>query len=350
MGSVAREIPKTMKAGQWDPAQNKIVINEIPVPTPGPNEFLVKIRSASLCHSDILAIEQATKPVTLSHEGVGHIVAQHPSTQNKGFDIGDAVGFLYILGACFECPGCMIHNLHCETGRQLLQGFTTDGFFAEYALVDIHNAAKLDESVWDMDRASPVFCAGITSFHSVDSCDLKPGQWFGVVGAGGLGQIATQYAKAMGLNVVAIDVADANLAETKKLGADAVFNSRTNPNYVEELKKLTGGGCHAVALYTNAVQAFEAAPPLIRLGGTMMVIGIPKEPFPVSAMDLVMGRYRIKADCTSIPQRMQKAVDFTAKHKIMPNVEIRGGLEALQGMIDEMRAGKNPKRTAIVFD
>lgn len=320
------------------------------MPTPGPNQFLVKIRSASLCHSDILAIEQATKPVTLSHEGVGRIVSFHPSAEGRGFAIGDAVGFLYILGACFECPGCMIHNLHCETGHQLLQGFTTDGFFAEYALVDYHNAAKLDEAVWDLTRASPVFCAGITSFHSVDSCDLKPGQWFGVVGAGGLGQIATQYAKAMGLKVAAVDVADANLAEAKKLGADAVFNSRSDPDYVAKLKEVTGGGCHAVALYTNAVAAFEAAPPLIRLGGTMMVIGIPAEPFRVSAMDLVMGRYQIKADCTSIPQRMQKAVDFTAKHHIMPNVEIRGGLEALQGMIDEMRAGRNPKRTAIVFD
>ncbi|KAB5566948.1 alcohol dehydrogenase [Coniochaeta sp. 2T2.1] len=339
-----------MKAGQWDPAQGKIVINTVPVPTPGPNEFLVKIKSASLCHSDILAIEQATKPVTLSHEGVGYIVSQHPSTEGKGFSIGDAVGFLYILGSCFECAGCMIHNLHCETGKQLLQGFTTDGFFAEYALVDVHNAAKLDTKVWDMERASPVFCAGITSFHSVDSCDLQPGQWFGVVGAGGLGQIATQYAKAMGLKVVAIDVADANLQEAKNLGADAVFNSRSDKDYVKKIKELTGGGCHAVALYTNAVQAFNAAPPLIRLGGTMMVIGIPKDPFLVSAMDLVMGHYKIKADCTSIPQRMQKAVDFTGKHGIMPNVEIRGGLEALQGMIDEMKAGKNAKRTAIVFE
>lgn len=325
-------------------------MNEVPVPTPGPNEFLVKIKSASLCHSDILAIEQATKPVTLGHEGVGHIVSFHASAADKGFKAGDAVGFLYILACCFECSGCMIHNLHCKTGKQLLQGFTTDGFFAEYALVDYRNAVVLDESVWDLRRAAPVFCAGITAFHSVDSCELKPGDWFGVIGCGGLGQIATQYAKAMGLKVIGIDVQDANLEETKKLGADAVFNSRSNKNYVQELLELTGGGCQAVALYTNVSAAFEGAPPVIALGGTMMVIGIPKKPFEVLAMDLVMGRYKIKADCTSIPQRMKKATDFTGKHHIMPNVDIRGGLDQLAGMVDEMQKGQNVKRCAVVFD
>ena len=194
-----------------------------------------------------MAIGQATKPVTLGHEGVGHVVSIHPSAEGKGFKLGDAVGFLYILGCCFECAGCQIHNLHCETGKQLLQGFVVDGFFQEYALVDYHNAVVLDEKVWDLTRAAPVFCAGITAFHSVDSCELQPGQWFGVIGCGGLGQIATQYAKAMGLKVAAIDVADANLNEVKRLGADAVFNSRSDPDYVESLKKLTGGGCHAVA-------------------------------------------------------------------------------------------------------
>jgi propanol-preferring alcohol dehydrogenase len=297
-----------------------------------------------------MAIEQVTKPTTLSHEGVGHIVSSHPSAEGKGFNIGDAVGFLYITGCCFECEGCLVHNMHCETGKQVLHGFAVDGYFQEYAVVDYRNAAILDEKVWDLTRAAPVFCAGITAFHSVDSCELKPGQWLGIVGCGGLGQIATQYAKAMGLKVVGIDIADANLEETRKLGADAVFNSKTNPNYTEEVKKLTGGGCHAVAAYTNANVAFPGIPPLIRLGGTMMVIGIPPKPFEVSAMDLVLGKYKIKADSTSIPQRMQKAVDFTGKHGIMPNVEIRGGLEALQGMIDEMKQGINTKRTGIVFN
>jgi len=100
-------------------------------------------------------------PVTIGHEGAGHITALHPSAEGKGFKIGDAVGGLYILGCCFECQGCQVHNLSCETGKQLLQGFTTDGFFAEYALVDWRNAVVLPAGL-DAKKASPIFCAGVT--------------------------------------------------------------------------------------------------------------------------------------------------------------------------------------------
>lgn len=101
------------------------------------------------------------KPITLGHEGVGVIEKLHGSAVGKGFKEGDTVGFLYILGCCFECSGCQIHNTQCETGKQTLQGFTADGFFAEYALVDYHNAVILPKTL-DPKTAAPIFCAGIT--------------------------------------------------------------------------------------------------------------------------------------------------------------------------------------------
>ena len=82
----------------------------------------------------------------------------------------------------------MIHNLHCHTGKQLLQGFTTDGFFAEYAVVDEPNVIHLPESI-DVKTAAPIFCAGITAFHAIDSSELKEGDWVAIVGAGGLGKM-----------------------------------------------------------------------------------------------------------------------------------------------------------------
>jgi propanol-preferring alcohol dehydrogenase len=144
-------------------AQKKIVVNEVPIPEPGENQFLVKMASASLCHSDMMAIEAPrTEPVTIGHEGVGIVTSKiHPSAAGKGFKEGDAVGFLYIIGCCFECEGCQIHNLSCSSGKQLLQGFTTDGFFAEYAVVDYHNAVILPSNL-DIKTAAPIFCAGIT--------------------------------------------------------------------------------------------------------------------------------------------------------------------------------------------
>lgn len=227
-----------------------MIIQDVPIPEPGPNQFLVKIASASLCHSDIMAIE-AGRTNTLGHEGAGYIEKVHDSVANRGFAVGDRIGFLYIIGCCFECEGCRIHNLHCETGKQLLQGFSTDGFFAEYAVVDEPNCIHLPASI-DVKTAAPIFCAGITAFHAVDNAELKEGDWLAVVGAGGLGQIATQIAKAMGIRVVALDVNDATLEVCKKQGADAVFNSKTNKNYAEELQALTSGGAKAACVFSNA--------------------------------------------------------------------------------------------------
>ena len=188
------------------------------------------------------------------------------------------------------------------------------------------------------------------AFHAVDSCELKAEQWLAVIGAGGLGQLAVQYAKAMGANVVAIDVNDTTLENAKAQGADAVFNSRTDSGYVEEINMLTNGGVHAAAVFSNARQAYASAPSLIKTGGTLMVIGLPHEPLQVSATDLALQKYKIKSESTSIPQRMPKAIEFTAKHNISPEVDLRKGLESLAEMVEEMKSGKATKRMAIVFD
>lgn len=140
-------------------------------------------------------------PVTLGHEGVGHIESIGSSVPTKDFKVGDAIGFNYFIGCCFECDGCMVHNLRCETGNQKLQGFYVDGFFAEYAVVDWQNAIKLPQNL-DMSKSAPLFCAGITAFHSVDSCELKAGDWLAIIGCGGLGQYAIQYAKAVGARLI----------------------------------------------------------------------------------------------------------------------------------------------------
>lgn len=160
--------------------------------------------------------------------------------------------------------------------------------------------------------------------------------------------MATQYAKKMGLNVIGIDINDATLDVCKKQGADAVFNSRSNEGYIEELKKLTNGGAHAVAVFSDADAAYATAPNVLRVNGLLMVIGLPKGTLTVNPLDLVFGKYRIKADSTSIPQRMMKAVDFTCKHNVIPEIEFRK-LEELPEMFEEMQAGRATKRMAVVF-
>ncbi|KAJ6023958.1 hypothetical protein N7540_004755 [Penicillium herquei] len=343
----------TMRAAQWDPTQKKAVVNIIPVPKPGPNQILVKMASASLCHSDLMSISRPdlTVPFTIGHEGAGYVHHLGANCQDKGFKTGDPIGFLYINGCCFECEGCMVHNTLCTNGKPAVAGFGDFGFFQEYAAVDWQNIIHLPEAL-DPKKSSAIFCAGITAFHAVDTCDLKKGQWLAVIGAGGLGQLATQYAKAMGFQVIAIDINDKALQACEEQGADFIINSTSQADaYIAEVKSLTSGGVHAAAVLSAATVAYKGAPALIRPGGVLMVVGIPADSLQVSAMDLVIGNYRIRAESTGIPQRMKKAVDFTAKHQILPQVEVsQDGLDGVDRMIREMRNGHSSKRMAVVFE
>ena len=341
-----------MKAAQWDPTQERVVVNDIPVPEPAPNQILVKLASASVCHADLMSIRRPnlTTPFTLGHEGAGYVYKLGSNCQDKGFQEGDPVGFLYINGCCFECEGCMIHNLHCKNGTPSCAGFGDFGFFQEFAPVDWQNVIHLPRSL-DPKRSSAIFCAGITAFHAVDSCDLQPGQWLAVIGAGGLGQLATQYAKAMGFNVIALDINDQALDSCKQQGADMAVNSKSDGDgYVGKVKEVTQGGVHAAAVFSAASVAYQGALGLIRPGGVLMAIGIPPNDISVSAYDLVIGNYRLKAESTGIPQRMKKAVDFTAKHGIVPQVETWPGLEDVDQMVKKMQAGQSSRRMGVVFD
>ena len=189
----------------------------------------------------------------------------------------------------------------------------------------------------------------LLAFHCVESCELKPGEWLVIIGCGGLGQLATQYAKAMGFKVIGIDINDDVIALVKAQGADAVFNSRTNKNYVQEVRELTDGGAPAVAVFSNADAAYASAPSLIALGGILMVVGLPYNSVKFDALEIAKGTYRIKGDSTGIPARMSKAIEFTAKHSIQPEVDIRPSLESVPGMVEDMRRGNYTKRMVVTF-
>jgi propanol-preferring alcohol dehydrogenase len=288
----------------------------------------------------------SSAPIVLGHEGVGTIEKVGPDV--KGFKEGDRVGFLPTKDCCFECEGCQVHNVSCIHGKAKLHGFLTDGFFAEYAAIDYRNCIVLPDSM-SLKTSSPIFCAGVTAHNGVASCECKPGDWIAIVGCGGLGQLGIQYAKAMGLNVIGIDVNDGILEVAKELGADVTFNSIKDKGYVQELKKVTNGGCHAAVVFSAASAAYEGTPPILRVNGLMMIIGLPPKPIQVSTHALMLGQYRIKAETTGPPFKLPKAIDFTAKHNIKTRVEFYE-LDDINVMIDNMTAGKVSKRMTVILD
>lgn len=143
-----------------------MIVHDIPVPEPAEGQIRVKIVAASLCHSDLMMSQRPDlgRPVTIGHEAVGIISKLHPSVEGKGFKTGDRVGMMYVVDVCFECEGCRLHGTFCvkpRTGGAKIQGLQTDGFFAEYAIVDWRNVIHLPDHL-PIERMSPLFCAGLT--------------------------------------------------------------------------------------------------------------------------------------------------------------------------------------------
>jgi D-arabinose 1-dehydrogenase-like Zn-dependent alcohol dehydrogenase len=236
----------------------------------------------------------------------------------------------------------------CRKGTTKVQGFGHDGYYAEYAVVDARNTIILPDSL-DVTRAAPLFCAGVTAFHGVEECGLQPGQWMAVVGAGGLGQLGVQYAKAMGIKVIAIDIHDAQLKEAKEAGADHTFNSKTDPDYVAKMVELTGGGVDAAINFTASKAAYSSMPPMIRpVTGILMVVGVASEPIEFDSFALVFRHYIVKGACNGTCYNMPKAIEFSAKHGIQPSVDFFS-VEELPEMLRRMKAGEARGRMGIRF-
>ena len=138
-----------------------------------------------------------------------------------------------------------------------MQGFSVDGYFQEYVVVDARTAMVLPKEL-DPKTAAPLFCAGVTAFHGIQDCELEPGQWVGVIGCGGLGHLGVQYAKAMGLKVIGLDISDIQLETATASGADYVFNSLTDKDYVKKILELTGGGVHAAVNFTASKKVWKS--------------------------------------------------------------------------------------------
>jgi propanol-preferring alcohol dehydrogenase len=154
-------------------------------------------------------------------------------------------------------------------------------------------------------------------------------------------------AKAMGLNVVGIDISDDILAVATENGADVVINSRS-ADYDKQVKDATGGGAHAAVVFSAAQAAYSSAIKILRVNGILMVVGLPAEPLQFSAFDLMKKTYQVRSESTGPPQQMPRAIEFIAKHNIKPKVETYK-LDQIHEMIDRMQNGKSKARMVVVF-
>lgn len=139
------------------------------------------------------------------------------------------------------------------------------------------------------------------------------------------------------------------MEEAKASGADYVFNPMTDKDYIQKVKEITNGGAHAAVNFTNSKRAYDATPPLLRVNGIMMVVGIPNEPLSFTAMDVAMNKYRIGGSNNGIPSMLKPCIEFSAKHGIQPHVSYYK-IEQINEMIGLMHDGKARGRLAVKWD
>ena len=191
-----------------------------------------------------------------------------------------------------------------------------------------------------------MLCAGVPVYEGLKMTKARPGQWVVISGIGGVGHIAVQYAKAMGLRVAAVDVSDDKLDRAKKDGAELVVNALKVDPAAEIQRKI--GGAHAVLVTAVHPSAFGQAIGMARRGGTIVFNGLPPGTFPGSIFDIVLKGLTIRGSIVGTRQDLQEALDFYARGQIHPTVSTRG-LDEVNVVFDEMKHGKIDGRVVIRY-
>lgn len=336
----------TMKAAVVRAFDQPLVIEEVCVPRPAAGQILVKVAACGVCHTDLHAAEgdwpvKPTPPFIPGHEGVGTVVAVGDGVRHVRE--GDRVGVPWLYSACGHCTHCLGGwETLCETQQNT--GYSVNGSFAEYVLADAGYVGHLPEGIGFVEIA-PVLCAGVTVYKGLKVTDTKPGDWMVISGIGGLGHMAVQYAKAMGLNVAAVDVDDDKLRLAERLGASVTVNAR-NIDPAAFLKKEIGGA-HGALVTAVSLKAFEQATGMLRRGGTMSLVGLPPGDFPLDIFGMVLNGITVRGSIVGTRLDLQESLAFAAEGKVKATVASER-LESINEVFTKMHRGEIEGR--IVLD
>jgi propanol-preferring alcohol dehydrogenase len=325
-----------------------LVLREWDVPEPGPGQILVKTEACGVCHTDLHAAKgdwpaKPALPFIPGHEAIGIVVAMGSGV--TAVKEGERVGVPWLYSACGHCEYCLTAwEPVCAEAQY--GGYTKNGGFAEYILADPDYVAHIPKGLGPKE-AAPVICAGITTYKGIKETEAKPGEWIAISGCGGLGHMAIQYAKAMGLHVAAIDIDDGKLAHAKRLGADVTINAKTG-DPAAALKKETGGGAHGVLITAPSLPAFKQGVEMTRKRGTCVLVGIPPGDFPLPLFDVVANCITVRGSFVGNREDMAECLAFAAEGKVKADIELRP-LSDINQIFERLEHGDVPSRVVLDF-
>jgi propanol-preferring alcohol dehydrogenase len=327
-----------MQAAVVEQFGKPLQLRELPIPEPGPGEILVKIHSTGVCHTDLHAVDgdwpvKPVPPFTPGHEGAGEVVAIGSGVRT-GVREGDRVGIPWLYSTCGHCHYCL-SGWETLCASQLNAGYSVNGTFAEYCIADPNYVGHIPEDLSFRD-AAPILCAGVTTYKGLKQTEVRPGEWVVVSGIGGLGHIAVQYAKAMGMHVAAIDLGPDKMALARDLGADIAIDARTEDPVAVVQKRI--GGAHGVLVTAVSLIAFKQALGMLRRGGTCVLNGLPPGEFPISVFDTVLNGYTLRGSIVGTRIDLEDALAFAAEGKVKATIEDQH-LESINDVFARMKAG-----------
>lgn len=310
----------------------------------GPEQVEIKVSHCGLCHSDLSMLENewgmTTFPFVPGHEAVGTVVAL--GEQAKGLKLGQRVGLGWFSHSCLACHECLSGDQHlCATSQGTIVG--RHGAFADRVRAQWAWVRPLPDAL-ETAKAGPLLCGGITVFAPFLTQDVPSTARVGIIGIGGLGHMALQFANKWGCEVHAFTTSDSKQAEAQKLGAHYVHNTKQP----EALKKLSKSLDFIISTI-NAPLDMPAYLETLAPKGRFHNVGAVLKPFEVPAFGLIVGQKSLSGSPTGSITALDYMLEFSARHGIGPVVEYFP-MSKVNDALAHLRSGKARYRIVLVND
>ena len=328
------------------PADGYVDVKDVTLRDLRPGEALVDMEYCGLCHTDlhVAAGELGEEPNRIiGHEGIGRVSKVAPGVTS--LKVGDRVSIAWFFQGCGHCE-------YCLTGREtfcrevLNAGYNVDGAMAEQCIVTADYAVKVPEGL-DPVEASSLACAGVTVYKGLKESGVKPGQWVSIAGAGGLGNLAVQFAhNVFNAHVAVVDGNADKLQAAKENGAEVLVDWHDG-NVAEQIQAKTGG-VHAAVVTAVAPSAFDQAVDSLRPGGKMVAIALPQGNMQLNIAKTVLDGIIVAGSLVGTRADLAECFQFGAEGKVHPIVHTRR-LDEINDMIQELKDGQVVGRNVVDF-
>jgi alcohol dehydrogenase, propanol-preferring len=320
-----------------------IALASVSLAEPGAGEALLKMEACGLCHSDLFvaSLEKLPLvPLTLGHEGIGRVVALGAGVAR--FSVGDRAGITFLASTCGACELCLTgRERFC--GHQLNFGYTVPGALAGYAVVPASLLVRVPDAL-PAAEAAPLCCAGWTAYGALREAGLRPGQSVALFGMGGLGHLAVQYARHLGLRVAAIDVSENKLEMARSLGADLALAAE---NAGRSLQKQWGGADAAIVL-TGSPAAIQQAFRSLKRTGTLIVSGLSTNQYELPIVDTVLKGISIRGSYLGTRADLEEVFRLAQSGVGRAHIETHS-LDEAPALFETMRRGEILGRAVVLF-